>query len=96
MGGIRDGKQHCYKSFEFTNEKVGVYDGTAIVSAVMHFIVANGDRPPADNYEVLNAVWVQQGGTWKLAEWISWKDPNAPLRTPLQRPQEIIGWRANR
>ena len=78
VGGLKAGKQH-YISFEFTNEKVGVYDGSAIVSASVHFKVINGTNPAADNYEVVTTTWVQQGGMWRCASWVSYKDPNGPV-----------------
>jgi|ERR1700722_10233296 hypothetical protein len=84
VGGLKAGRQH-YLAFDFTNEKAGVYDGSAIVSASVHFRVVNGTNPAADNYEVITTTWVQQGGMWKCASWVSYKDPAALQNAPAAK-----------
>ena len=77
LEGLKVGKQK-YISFEFSNESAHVYDGSGIVTANIHFKVINGSNPVADNYEILTAVWVKQGGTWQCAAWITYRNPNPP------------------
>jgi hypothetical protein len=84
VGGLKSGRQH-YQLFEFSNEKVGVYDGSAIVTASVHFRVVNGTNPAADNYEVVTTTWVQQGGMWRCASWVSYKDPAVAQPAPAAK-----------
>lgn len=83
LGGLRTGRQK-YLSYHLSNEKVQAYEGSGVVTANADFNVINGASPPAENHEVVTAIWVQQQGTWRCAAWISWKNlpPNPPAAAP--------------
>jgi hypothetical protein len=83
VGGLRSGRQK-YLSYQLSNEKAQAYEGSGVVTANADFSVVNGSNPPAENHEVITAIWVQQQATWRCAAWISWK--NLPVAPPVPAP----------
>jgi ketosteroid isomerase-like protein len=82
VGGLRSGRQK-YLSYQLSNEKVQAYENSGVVTANADFNVINGSNPPAENHEVVTAIWVQQQGNWRCAAWISWKNlPAGPPPAP--------------
>jgi hypothetical protein len=86
VGGLKAGRQK-YVDYKLSNEKVQAYEGSGVVTADANFHVINGNNPVAENNEVVTVIWVQQGGTWKCAAWISWKNiPAGATLQPVQSP----------
>lgn len=84
VGGLKSGRQK-YVDYKLSNEKVQAYEGSGVVTADAEFHVINGSNPVAENHEVVTAIWVQHGGAWRCAAWISWKNlPANPPPAPAQ------------
>ena len=84
VGGLKSGRQK-YVDYKLSNEKVQSYEGSGVVTADADFHVINGSNPVAENHEVVTIIWVQQGGAWRCAAWISWKNlPANPPPPPAQ------------
>jgi hypothetical protein len=83
VGGLRSGRQK-YLSYQLSNEKAQSYQASGVVTANADFNVVNGTNPPAENHEVITAIWIQQEGSWRCAAWISWK--NLPANPPATAP----------
>jgi hypothetical protein len=79
VGGLKSGRQK-YLSYQLSGEKAQSYEASGVVTANADFNVINGSNPPAENHEVITAIWVQQQGSWRCAAWISWK--NLPANPP--------------
>jgi hypothetical protein len=81
VGGLKSGRQK-YLDYQLSNEKAQSYEASGVVTANADFHVVNGSNPPAENHEVVTAIWVLQQGTWRCAAWISWKNLPAPPAAP--------------
>lgn len=85
VGGLKAGRQK-YLSYQLSGEKAQAYEASGVVTANADFNVINGANPPAENHEVITAIWVQQQGTWRCAAWISWKNLPAGPPPPAAAP----------
>jgi hypothetical protein len=74
MEGLKSGS-HGYAMLELTDVHARAYGTTVIVEGHVHIKGTNMGKQTAEGHNLFSEVWVQQGGKWRLAAWLTLRLP---------------------
>ena len=74
MEGLKSGS-HGYAMLELTDVHGRAYGSTVIVEGHVHIKGTSMGKQTAEGHNLFSEVWVQQGGKWRLAAWLTLRLP---------------------
>jgi ketosteroid isomerase-like protein len=66
---------HGYALLELSEVHARAYGATVIVEGHVHIKGTSMGKQTAEGHNLFSEVWVQQGGTWRLAAWLTLRLP---------------------
>jgi hypothetical protein len=77
MEGLKSGS-HGYALLDLTDVHARAYGTTVIVEGHVHIKGTSMGKQTAEGHNIFSEVWVQQGGKWRLAAWLTLRLPAPP------------------
>ena len=74
MEGLKTGS-HGYALLDLSEVHARTYATTVIVEGHVHIKGTNMGKQTAEGHNLFSEVWVQQGGKWRLAAWLTLRLP---------------------
>jgi hypothetical protein len=74
MEGLKSGS-HGYALLDLTDVHARAYGATVIVEGHVHIKGTNMGKQTGEGRNLFSDVWVQQGGKWRLAAWLTLRLP---------------------
>jgi len=74
MEGLKSGS-HGYALLDLSDVQVRAYGATVIVEGHVHIKGTNMGKQTGEGHNLFSEVWVQQGGKWRLAAWLTLRLP---------------------
>lgn len=81
MEGLKSGS-HGYALLDVSDVRARVYGRTVILEGHVHIKGSNMGKVTAEGHNLFSEVWVQQGGKWRLAQWLTLHLPTGPATEP--------------
>jgi len=76
MEGLKNGS-HGYGLLDLSDVRARAYGSTVIVEGNVHIKGTNMGKQTGEGRNLFSEVWVQQGGKWRLAAWLTLRLPAA-------------------
>ena len=74
MEGLKTGS-HGYALLDLSDVHARAYGTTVIVEGHVHIKGTNMGKQTGEGHNLFSEVWVQQGGKWRLAAWLTLRHP---------------------
>jgi ketosteroid isomerase-like protein len=74
MEGLKSGS-HGYALLDLSDVHARAYGATVIVEGHVHIKGTNMGKQTGEGHNLFSEVWVQQGGKWRLAAWLTLRLP---------------------
>ena len=74
MEGLKSGS-HGYALLDLSDVHARAYGATVIVEGHVHIKGTNMGKQTGEGHNLFSEVWVQQGGEWRLAAWLTLRLP---------------------
>lgn len=74
MDGLKSGS-HGYALLELSDVHARAYGATVIVDGNVHIKGTSMGKQTAEGHNLFSEVWIQQGGKWRLAAWLTLRLP---------------------
>lgn len=72
--GLKSGS-HGYALLDLSDVHARAYGATVIVEGHVHIKGTSMGKQTAEGHNIFSEVWVQQGGKWRLAAWLTLRLP---------------------
>jgi ketosteroid isomerase-like protein len=70
LEGIKS-RSHAYALLDLSDVHARVYGRTVILEGHVHIKGTNMGKQTGEGHNLFSEVWVQQGGKWRLAQWLT-------------------------
>lgn len=77
MEGLKSGS-HGYIMLDVSDVHARAYGTTVILEGLVHIKGASMGKQTAEGHNLFSETWVQQGGKWRLAAWLTLRLPAPP------------------